>query len=117
MDQTADTRQTFSSKNNAFSCKFLNFKARFWVREEKRKEKKRKEKKRKEKKRKEKKKKKKKERRSRRQKQVSFHNRTHRTFLLIACVETPHSDLAVESTAHRCAMLEIPVTESYILGG
>ena len=70
----------------------------------KRKEKKRKEKKRKEKKRKEKKKEKKKKRkekrreekkrkeRTRRQKQVPFHNRTHRTFLLFACVETPHSN-------------------------
>ena len=49
--------------------------------EKKRKEKKRKEKKRKEKKRKEKKRRKKKEeRRTRRQKQVAFHNRTHKTF-------------------------------------
>ena len=32
------------------------------------------------------------ERRTRRQKEVPFHNRTHRTFLLFACVETPHSD-------------------------
>ena len=36
---------------------------------------------------------KKEERRTSRQKQVPFHNRTHKTFLLIACVETPHSDL------------------------
>ena len=61
------------------------------MKEKKRKEKKRKEKKRKEKKRKEKKRKEKK--RTRRLKEVPFHNRAHRTFLLFACVETPHSDL------------------------
>ena len=54
--------------------------------EKKRKEKKRKEKKRKEKKRKEKKRKEKK-RKEKEKKQVPFNNRTHRTFLLIACVE------------------------------
>ena len=51
-----------------FSNKNHNFKARFWVREE-----------------------------ERRQKNAPtetgpFHNRTQRTFLLLACVETPHSD-------------------------
>ena len=35
----------------------------------------------------------KKDGRTRRQKQVPFHDRTHRTFLSIACVDTPHSDL------------------------
>ena len=34
----------------------------------------------------------KKERRTRREKHVPFHNRMHKTFLLIACVETPHFD-------------------------
>ena len=51
------------------SHKNLNFKARFWVREE--------------------------ERRTRRQNQVPFHNRTHRTFLLFACVETPPTILVI----------------------
>ena len=54
-------------KNIACPNKNLNFKARFWVTEE--------------------------ERRTRRPKQVLFHNRTHRNFLLFACVGTPHSDL------------------------
>ena len=64
-------------KNIAFYFENLGFKARIWVREEKRKKERKKEE----------------ERRTRRQKQVPFHNRTHRTFLLFACVETPHSDL------------------------
>ena len=58
-------------KTSLFPAKNLNFKARFWVGEEERK--------------------KKEERRTRRQKQVPFHNRTHRNFLFFACVETPHS--------------------------
>ena len=31
------------------------------------------------------------------EKQVPFHNRTHKTFLLFLCVETPHSDRGQES--------------------
>ena len=37
----------------------------------------------------------------RRQNQVPFHNRTHRNFLLIACVETPHSDEHAGLSASR----------------
>ena len=37
---------------------------------------------------------KKEERRTRRPKQVLFHNRTHKNFLSVACVETPHSDFS-----------------------
>ena len=59
-------------QNIAFYYENLDFKARIWVREEERK--------------------KEEERRTRRQKQVLLHNRTRRTFLLFACVETPHSD-------------------------
>ena len=42
---------------------------------------------------------KKEERRTRRPKQVPFHNRTHRNFLLSACVETPHSDMVEDNEA------------------
>ena len=45
----------------------------------------------------EKRKEKRKERRSRRPKQVPFHNRTHKNYLLFACVETPHSDFTQDS--------------------
>ena len=64
-----------SPKHRFFPTKNPDFEARFWVREVGRKERK------------------KDERRGRRQKQVTFHNRTHKTFLLIACAENPYSDV------------------------
>ena len=45
----------------------------------------------------------KREGRTRRQKQVPIHNRAHRTFLLIACAEYPHSDIAQEDEIPRVA--------------
>ena len=64
-------------ETSLFSFKNHNFKAPFWVREEERRKKKKEEEE---------------ERGTRRPKQVPFHNRTHKNFLLFACVETPHSD-------------------------
>ena len=64
-------------KTSLFSHKHINFKPRFWVRRRRKKEERRK---------------KKEGGRTRRPKQVPFHHRTHRNFLLFACMETPHSD-------------------------
>ena len=51
--------------------------------------------------------KKKEERRTSRQKQVRFHNRTHRIFFLFACVETPHSDIASPLPATQARHSEV----------
>ena len=64
-----------------FFLQKAKIKARFWVREE------------------EERRKKKEEGRTRQQKQVSFHNRTHRIFLFFACVETPLSDNIIQNFA------------------
>ena len=48
--------------------------------------------------------KKKEERRTRQQKQVPFHNRSHRTFLFFACVETFHSDKATGKSSRHSQM-------------
>ena len=70
-------------------CSYNNliFKARFCVREEK---------------------KKKEERRTRRPKQVLFHNRTHRNFLLFACVDTRHSDDFRSGFVNRIVEVAVP---------
>ena len=47
---------------------------------------------------------------TRRQKQVPFHNRTHRNFLLFACVETPHSEECTVTVSRPRELFSYAVT-------
>ena len=55
------------------------------------------------------------ERRTRQQKQVPFHNRTHRTFLSFACVETPPSDAWRASNQEFCLMFLLHLLPSSLV--
>ena len=50
----------------------------------------------------------------RRQKQVPFQSRTHRTFLLIVCVETPHSDLQILSVEKFFAITVLLTLDQFL---